>query len=316
MPKPKADTEARTSHAKKCLAHREGNGTTVRLKYHQPFDWQAIVSFLAARAIDGVEKLQDGRYIRSISIKQTPALVEITNMAKASCLEARIFIDDEANLAAITSRLAQMFDLDADVTAIGAVLKRDPLLEPLVARRPGLRVVRNWDSFELAIRAVLGQQVTLEAGRKLTQTLVQRCASNFTLRQGFDSDINALFPSAEQVAQADLTPLPMPTARKRTLVALANAALDDANLFQRLASIEETTARLQLIKGVGEWTAHYIAMRGCNEPDAFPASDAALLRNMGLITGEKPHKHDFIEYAQRWRPWRSYAAQHLWLSQR
>jgi AraC family transcriptional regulator of adaptative response / DNA-3-methyladenine glycosylase II len=156
----------------------------------------------------------------------------------------------------------------------------------------------GWDGFEVAMRAVLGQQVSVAAARRLLGRLVQLCGTRS-------------FPTATEVLAADLAPLGMPGARRATVTAVASAALEDPLLFRRRASAEDTVSRLRAIRGVGEWTAQYIALRGAREPDAFPAGDLGLLR--GAAAGAaRPTPAQLLERAERWRPFRAYAAQHLW----
>jgi AraC family transcriptional regulator of adaptative response / DNA-3-methyladenine glycosylase II len=287
-------------------------GVTVHLYYRPPYDWPAMITFLAARALDGIEKVKDERYLRTLMYAGEIGSVDVTHQADACCLAVQIKMPSARSLMPIINRLRQMFDLAADVTMIGETLTRDPLLQPLIVNRPGLRLPTAWDSFELAMRAILGQQVTLQAGRRLTQTLVRLCGHQIPPASRNEPTLGWLFPTAAQVAAADLTLLAMPKARKRALQALANAALQDPLLFEASASIEQTVVRLSAIKGIGEWTAHYIAMRAARASDAFPASDVALLRYMERHQGSRPSKIAFNERAQQWRPWRAYAAQHLW----
>jgi AraC family transcriptional regulator of adaptative response / DNA-3-methyladenine glycosylase II len=215
-------------------------------------------------------------------------------------------------LPAIVARIRRVFDLGADVAAIGAHLALDPWLAPLIAERPGLRAPGGWDGFELAVRAVLGQQVTVEAARRLATRLTQMCRTGLPAGQRNRPELRQAFPAAAQVAKADLSSLGMPAARKDALVALARAALEDPSLFQAQGTVEETVARLCAIRGVGEWTAHYIALRAVRETDAFPASDVGLLRGAAIRVGARPSPAVLQDRAETWRPWRAYAAQHLW----
>ena len=210
------------------------------------------------------------------------------------------------------ARIRRVFDLGADVATIGAHLAQDPLLAPLIAERPGLRAPGGWDGFELAMRAVLGQQVTVEAARRLAGQLVRLCGAAVPAEQRGHAALMFAFPTAAQVAAADLASLGMPNARKAALVALAEAALADPLLFQPLGTVEDTVARLRAIRGVGEWTAQYIALRAVREPDAFPASDIGLLRGAAGHGGTRPSPAELHGRAEPWRPWRAYAAQHLW----
>jgi AraC family transcriptional regulator of adaptative response / DNA-3-methyladenine glycosylase II len=175
-----------------------------------------------------------------------------------------------------------------------------------------LRAPGGWDGFELAVRAVLGQQVSVEAARRLAGQLVRLCGTTVPVEQRSHPALALTFPSPAQVASAHLASLGMPNARKRALLALAEAVLADPLLFQPLGTVEETVARLRTIRGVGEWTAQYIALRAVREPDAFPASDIGLLRGAAIRGGLRPSPAELNGRAEPWRPWRAYAAQHLW----
>jgi AraC family transcriptional regulator, regulatory protein of adaptative response / DNA-3-methyladenine glycosylase II len=294
---------------------REGSvaavGVTVRLRYRPPYDWQAMLSYLRARAVDGVEEVEGEVYRRTVLQDGGIGTVEIAHLVERESLAATIRFPCVRALPGIVARIRRVFDLAADVAAIGAHLAQDPLLAPLVAARPGLRAPGGWDGFELAVRAVLGQQVSVEAGRRLAGQLVQICGTAIPAELGTPA-LRQSFPSPAQVAAADLGALGMPGARKAALVALAEAALSDPHLFQPLATIEDTVARLRNIRGVGEWTAHYIALRAVRETDAFPASDIGLLRSAAGRDGLRPSPAELTGRAEPWRPWRAYAAQHLW----
>jgi AraC family transcriptional regulator of adaptative response / DNA-3-methyladenine glycosylase II len=292
-------------------------GVTVRLRYRPPYDWDAMLAFLRGRAIDGVERLDGERYVRSVAHDGKVGTVEIVHVPDRESLAVTIRFPCVRALPAIIARVRRAFDLGADVTSIGAHLAKDRLLAPLVAKRPGLRVPGGWDGFELAMRAVLGQQVTVEAGRRLAVQLVQACGGSLPVgprREAGEPGVSRVFPTAAQVAAADLSVLGMPGSRRSTLVALAEAALAEPRLFEPLATIEDTVARLCAIRGVGDWTAHYIALRAAREPDAFPASDVGLLRGAADRKGVRPSPSALTARAQRWRPWRAYAAQHLWVA--
>ncbi|HET9622499.1 MAG TPA: AlkA N-terminal domain-containing protein [Kofleriaceae bacterium] len=287
---------------------------TAWLAYRPPYDWPAMRAFFAARAIDGVEHVDRvggrDRYVRSFVHGDTPGTVAIVHVPARARLAVTIRCADRAAVPAVLARVRRVFDTGADVAAIAAHLAHDDLLAPLVARRPGLRVPGGWDGFELAMRAVLGQQVTVEAARRLAGQLVRLCGGAVA-----DPDhpaVTRTFPRSADVAAADLSSLGMPGARKRTLIAIAEAALAEPRLFEPLATIEATVARLCTIRGVGAWTAHYIALRAAREPDAFPASDIGLLRGAAGPDGARPTPDALAARAERWRPWRAYAAQHLW----
>jgi AraC family transcriptional regulator of adaptative response / DNA-3-methyladenine glycosylase II len=287
-------------------------GVTVRLRYRAPYDWPAMLSYLGARAVDGVERVDGGRYARTLTEDGETGTIEVVHLPAIACVAATIRVTGVRALPAIVARTRRVFDLGADLTAIGAHLARDPLLAPLVTERPGLRAPGGWDGFELAVRAVLGQQVSVEAGRQLARRLTRLCGTPLGAAHGVDRALTLVFPGPAQVAAAHLGSLGAPEARRQTLVALAQAALDDPHLFQPLGTIEETVARLRAIRGIGDWTAHYIALRAVREPDAFPAADVVLLRSFARQRGARPSPAELLDRAERWRPWRAYAAQHLW----
>ncbi len=287
-------------------------GVTVRLSYRPPYDWEAMLAFLKARAIDGVEWIDGGVYRRTVQQDGLAGIVEISHLPEQASLSAAIRFPSVRALPAIVGRIRRVFDLGADVAAIGAHLAQDPLLAPLIAQRPGLRAPGGWDGFELAVRAVLGQQVTVVAARKLGSRLAQLCGTALPAGQGCRPELRLAFPTAAEVAHADLSSVGMPAARKAALLAFAQAALRDSALFQPQGTVEETVARLRAIRGIGDWTAHYIALRAVRETDAFPASDIGLLRGAGIGVGTRPSPSVLQGRAEIWRPWRAYAAQHLW----
>lgn len=279
-------------------------GVTVRLRYRAPYDWDAMLAWLRARAVDGVERVTSDTYFRTVLHEGEAGTIEVVHRPKDHALAVTVDFPRVRALAALVARVRRLFDLDADVKSIGAHLARDPLLKPLVRARPGLRTPGAWDGFELAVRAVLGQQVTVEAGRRLTSRLVETCGGRVPAGR--------LFPGPAEVARADLSSLGMPRARKAALLSVATAALREPTLFEPLATLEQTVARLRAIPGLGDWTAQYVALRAAREPDAFPCTDVALLRGAQGKHRARPTPAQLLERAERWRPWRAYAAQHLW----
>jgi AraC family transcriptional regulator of adaptative response / DNA-3-methyladenine glycosylase II len=288
------------------------SGVVVRLRYRAPYDWPFMLSYLAARAIPGIERVDGGRYARSVEMGGTFGSVEIGQDAARDCLAATIRFPDMRALPGIVARIRRVFDLDADMALIGAHLAQDPQLAPLIAARPGLRAPGGWDGFELATRAILGQQVTVTAGRQLAAKLVAICGSPLPEHAQIEPSLQRAFPTPRQVVGADLSPLGMPNARRQALHAMAEAALADPELFRAGGDVAATIAKLCAIKGIGDWTAHYIALRVVREPDAFPASDIGILRGATPPGGERPTPQALLQMAEAWRPWRAYAAQHLW----
>jgi AraC family transcriptional regulator of adaptative response / DNA-3-methyladenine glycosylase II len=289
-----------------------GGGITVLLRYRPPYDWTATLSYLRKRAIPGVEHVSADQYSRTIEIDGTSGTVVVTH-AQPNALRARICCPKLAALPAVIARLRRLFDLTADPDAIGAHLSLDPMLAPLVAMRPGLRVPGAWDGFELAVRAILGQQITVSAASALTGRLVE--AHGKLIRAGAAAaGLTHLFPSPRTLAAADLRKLGIPTQRATAVTSLSAATATDPSIFSARHSLEEAVLRLRSVRGIGEWTAQYIAMRELREPDAFPAADLGLLRAMAEVGGRRLTERELLVRAQCWRPWRAYAAHHLWAS--
>ncbi|MFL1503411.1 DNA-3-methyladenine glycosylase family protein [Pseudomonas sp. O64] len=282
----------------------------MRLAYQAPYDWAAMVGFLSARAITGLETVEAGVYRRSISVNGLLGWISVAPGA-GDWLEVDVEFPDAAALPEIERRLRAMFDLDAQPELINAQLAVDPLMAQLVAVRPGLRVPGTWDGLELAIRAVLGQQITVVAAIRLAGKLVAQYGQPL---QTPYAGITHVFPTAEVLAAADLATLGMPKARGRTLSGVALALLDDSQLFEPKASLQEGVARLVALAGIGDWTAQYIAMRQLREPDAFASGDIGLINALAALEGGPVSARELLARAEAWRPLRAYAAQHLWTS--
>jgi AraC family transcriptional regulator of adaptative response / DNA-3-methyladenine glycosylase II len=283
----------------------------LKLPYRPPYDFAAMLRFLKLRAIPGVEAVTDRRYARTIEIDGAQGSIAVEAGAGA-WLTATIRCPQVKALPVIIARIRRVFDLAADPVAIGQHLSEDPALARLVAARPGLRVPGAWDGFELAVRAVLGQQITVVAASKLAGKLVQAHGTPLPSAPAAIAGLTHLFPAPERLATSDLAALGMPRQRAATLSALAAAVLRDPAIFGARRSLEDAIAALRSLSGIGEWTAQYIAMRQLREPDAFPAADIGLLRAMADAAGNRPTPADLLARAEAWRPWRAYAAIHLW----
>ncbi|HEX8813587.1 MAG TPA: methylated-DNA--[protein]-cysteine S-methyltransferase, partial [Terracidiphilus sp.] len=287
----------------------EAEGITLKLPYAPPYDWDGMIDFLRARAIRGIEAVDDRRrYRRSIALEGAQGVISVEPDDRDPALRVSIRFPQVSALAGIVRCVRRIFDLSADPLAIRDDLGRDPLLAPLVAARPGLRVPGAWDGFEIAVRAILGQQITVVAAVNLAAKLVAKYGE--PLRSVCGDGLTHVFPTPDRIAEADL--LGMPAARARALSAVAAAALADPNLFSPSQTLEDTIAKLRSIRGIGEWTAQYIAMRVLREPDAFPAADIGLLRALTRAEEGRPSTAEVVARAEAWRPWRAYAAQHLW----
>jgi AraC family transcriptional regulator of adaptative response / DNA-3-methyladenine glycosylase II len=293
-----------------------GEAISLTLRYRPPYDWDAMLAFLAMRAIPGVEvvdmSVAGGVYRRVIALDGAVGTIAVRPI-DSDRLSVAVRFPKASALPRILARVRGVFDLSADPVGIGAVLSRDPDLARMVGLRPGLRVPGAWDGFELAVRAILGQQITVVQARKLAGDLV--AAHGEPLAQPWaEPGLTHAFPSAERLAAADLSGMKMPGARIRCLSAMAQALADDPNLLSPTAGLDEMVQRLRALPGIGEWTAQYIAMRQLREPDAFPAADVALMRALADADGVRPTAEQLLARAEAWRPWRAYAALHLWAS--
>jgi AraC family transcriptional regulator, regulatory protein of adaptative response / DNA-3-methyladenine glycosylase II len=283
---------------------------TLLLRYRPPYDWRAMLDFLRARAIAGVESVEGDVYRRTIGLNDLHGTVAV-QPADGNALRAVVRFPKLSALPNIIARLRRVFDLAADPDAIALQLTKDVALAPLVAARPGLRVPGAWDGFELAVRTVLGQQITVPAAIGLAGRLVARFGEKL---QDPDPILTHVFPEPGVLADVDLSILGMPKSRAKTLSAVAAAVVADPQIFAAGRSLEEAVAQLRALPGIGEWTAQYIAMRQLREPDAFPAADIGLMRAMVNSKGVRPSANQLLAHAEQWRPWRAYAAQHLWAS--
>jgi AraC family transcriptional regulator of adaptative response / DNA-3-methyladenine glycosylase II len=274
-----------------------------RLRFRPPFDWKGMLAFLVPRAIPGVEAVEGESYRRSISLNGNHGYFEVSLDEANNALAVRVEFGDPRSLFFITERIRAMFDLNADWASIGQNLRTDPVLAARVEAHPGLRVPGCWSGFELAVRAILGQQVTVRGASTLAGRLVKAFGEAFTAAGG----ITHIFPRPEALADADFAGIGLPRARAETIRALARAFRDGRISFDAVVDSAEFLARLCEIPGIGQWTAQYVAMRALGEPDAFPSSDLGLQRALDLKSARELERR-----AEAWRPWRAYAAVHLW----
>lgn len=283
----------------------------LKLPFTPPYDWQAMIGFLAARAIPEVEEVVDGRYRRSFQIGASRGIFEVSGPEDGAYLKTTIRIDQIGGLAAVVARLRHLFDLDADIGEIDRHLATDSLLAPLVAARPGIRVPGAWSDFELAVRAVFGQQVSVAGAT----TLAGRLTKDFgkPLPEDLRSPgVTLLFPEAEAIAHIDPAAIGLPARRARCLESLAAAMAAEPTLLGFGEDLTAKIGRLTALPGIGPWTAHYIAMRALRETDAFPQGDLGLLRALGR-EGQRAGPAELAARAEFWRPWRAYAALRLWI---
>lgn len=274
-----------------------------RLRFRPPYDWDGMLRFLAARATPGVESVEAGTYSRTISALGSHGWIDVALDWENDTLLVRVQFGDPRALFFIVERIRAMFDLNADWVSIAPSLRSDPVLGRWVNAEPGLRVPGCWSGFELAIRAILGQQITVKGATALAGTLVR----TFGQRVSNGGSLTHLFPTPEVLAEADLGRIGMPRSRSATIRAFAKAVCQGQVSFEGIIATDEFLARLCEIPGIGKWTAQYIAMRALGEPDAFPSGDIGLLRALGL-----DNPRDLERRAEAWRPWRAYATMYLW----
>lgn len=298
-------TPSQLRRLRQSTAVSEGGQYTFRLAYRPPYEWNALLDFLAARAIPGVEAVVDGRYRRGIVLDKRHGIIEVSHAAPAHALNLCIRFSEPSALLRIVARVRRMFDLEADPALIARHFRRDALLGPSMRRRAGLRIPGAWDGFELAVRAILGQQVTVAGASKRAGVLAQQHGEPLALADG---DLTRLFPAPATLAPIE--PDGIPAVRARAIQALAQAVASGDLRLEPDAAPEQLLQRLKAIPGIGDWTAQYIAMRALGEPDALPAADLVLLRNAGNGKALKPKQ--LLDRAEAWRPWRAYAAMHLW----
>lgn len=296
----RANTETRSEH------------TSLRLDYVAPYDWDGIAGFLGARALAGVEALEitnsgSPKYKRTLITSEGPGWLSVRPDGVRS-LRVDVHAPRTRELPALLMKLRRVFDLDARPQRISEHLAKDPRFAPMVALRPGLRLPGAFDVFELAVRAVLGQQVTVRAAT----TVGGRLVAAFGRRVKLDTEnLTHLSPDAAVIARASesaLAQLGMPGARARTLQGLAKAFCSDPTLAHG-STAEELIPKLQQIDGIGPWTAQYVAMRALGFPDAFPSSDLAVMKALGVTKSK-----DAERLVEPLRPWRAYAVMHLWAS--
>jgi AraC family transcriptional regulator of adaptative response / DNA-3-methyladenine glycosylase II len=290
-----------------------GGRIVLRLARREPFAWDALLAFLAARAVPGVEEAVGGSFRRSLRLPHGPAVVELSDDGDA--VRATLALADPRDLGPAVARCRRLLDLDADPVAVAEALGGDPLLGALVRAVPGRRSPGTVDGPELAIRAVLGQGVSVAAARSLVGQLV---AAHGTPLPAAHGGVTHLFPAAADLAAADLAAadlaaLPVPAARRAAVGRVAAAVADGVLDLAAGADRGDAVRRLLGIRGVGPWTAAYVAMRALGDPDAFPPGDAALRRAITALGGPSD-AGGIAELAPRWRPWRAYAVHHLWAS--
>lgn len=296
---------------------------TLRLSYRPPLDFPQLLAFMAKRAIPGIERVDADSYQRVIGDADAAGWIRVREAGvREAATRPELLLDighaDPRAIPDIVRRVRRMFDLDADLRAVHAVLEADPLLQRAMRLHPGLRVPCAWDGFELAVRAVLGQQISVAGATTLARRLVDGWGEPRTgtaaARSALErADLDRAFPSPERLRDAPLETIGLPRTRAATLRALSAAVADGRLSFEGGQRLEDFVKRAVALPGIGAWTAQYIAMRALALPDAFPAGDLVLQQRLGPDAGVARLSERATEArSQAWRPWRAYAVLHLW----
>lgn len=276
---------------------------SLRLAVRRPFDADGLIGFLRPRAIEGVEHVGDRRYARAIQLPHGPGVVDLELTDET--VYARLELTALADLQAAVQRCRRLLDLDADPSAVDATLAGDPLLATLVEQRPGVRVPGQVDGFEVAVRAIVGQQVSVAGAATILSRMAAGHGEQVELPLAVELGLTRTFPSPAAIARLSPDGFSMPRSRAAALLAVARASAAGELILDPGADREDTRQALLALPGIGPWTADYVRLRAFNDPDVMMTTDLVLKRAL--------RTHEIgIERTERWRPWRSYAALHLW----
>jgi AraC family transcriptional regulator, regulatory protein of adaptative response / DNA-3-methyladenine glycosylase II len=287
----------------------EGGTSILQLSYRPPYNWMGVLTFLAARALKGIEHVTDDSYARTVQLGKVKGWIRVTQSKKKHALLVEFTHSLTPVLPALLGRVRALFDLDARPDVIARRLRRDARLAPAVNANPGLRVPGAFNGFEMGLRAILGQQVTVRAATTIAGRFVQAFGESIVTPL---PELNRLTPAPARIASARLDDIArhgIVAARARSIIALAEVQGAGALCLDGGAhhDPDDSIRRLAELPGIGPWTAHYIAMRALRWPDAFPKEDIAVRKNLGGVTAKEAEV-----MSQPWRPWRSYAVMHVW----
>ncbi|MGA8635507.1 MAG: AlkA N-terminal domain-containing protein [Candidatus Dormiibacterota bacterium] len=287
-------------------------GLALRLTFAGPLDWEAMLGYLSARAISGVEHVEAGVYRRTVTVDGDPGAIEVA-MGGPDHLRLIAHLPHWGGLVHVVHQARRIFNLDFEIDRANDLLGRDPLLGGRIASLPGLRVPGTWDPFEVGVRAIIGQQVTVAGAGTIIGRLVAR--HGMPVAGLGQLGLTHTFPSAEELADADLTATGLTGARIAAIHNFARAVAASQICLDRSRPLDAQVRSLVAVPGLGPWTANYLALR-MGEADAFPSADLGLRRGVESLTGSAATAGDVGVLAERWRPWRGHAAMHLWFSPR
>ena len=285
-----------------------GTALTVKLPCRMPLDWRALLAFFSARATPGVESVDGDRYLRTVTIDGQPGVIDLRQDKDSIALTMHGI--STPGIFFVVQRCREMFDLDAPMREIATVLSRDTVLGRLLEKNPGIRVPGAWDGFELTVRAILGQQISVKAATTIAGRIANTYGESYR-DHGFPG-LTHVFPEPERLARARFNNTGLTRGRAETLRRVAQAVVTGSLSFDAAQDPEAFRESLIAIPGIGEWTAQYVAMRALKNPDAFPAADLGLLRAFDEPGRQRLRPTQLEEISQGWRPWRAYAALLLW----
>lgn len=279
----------------------EADGIEITLSYRPPFDWESLLDFFRSHHIAGSETITDETYERVFRFASSVGFLRVTHQSDESCLKLRVFVDDPTHLFTVAQRVRRMFDLDSDPLLVANCFRGNRFMNSLSKRYPGLRLARGWDPFESAISTILGQLVSLRQARELVRQVVENYGEKIS--HPISGDTSYLFPAPEKLVASDLKAVKTTQVRREAIREFCQRVVEKDIDLHLPVDDESLIKRLLSIRGIGIWTAQYIALRATGSTDAFPETDLILKRALG--------QHEDIELAQL-RPWRSYAAVYLW----
>lgn len=280
---------------------------TLQLAYRPPYDWKSILEFLRAREVKEVEHITDAFYARTVRLGKNSGWIKVTHAPEKPFLNVEVAYPLTPVLPALLGRLRNLFDLSARPDVIAESLKKDSRLKHAIMSQPGLRVPGAFNTFEMAVRAILGQQITVKAATTVSCRFAE--AFGEKINTPFP-ELSRLSPSPERIAKAtvdQIARLGIISTRAKSIIALAKAYVSGHLQLEAGSDPETSIKQLVRLPGVGDWTAHYIAMRTLRWPDAFPKEDIAVRKKLGGVTAKQAEA-----MSQAWRPWRSYAVMHIW----
>lgn len=303
--------ELRNAGSKSQASERRAT-LSVRLAYRQPFDWHALLDFFRPRLTPGVEAIDGSHYIRALKLHGTEFIIDVTEGDSAGYLLLTLRGADTQSIFETVQRAREVFDLDAPIADVESALCADPLLKQLLKGRRGIRVPGAWDGFELTIRAILGQQISVKAATTIAGRIALRYGEALQSAAASESapGIGFLFPTPERLMRARFNNIGLVTSRAETLRRVSAAVVNGELTFDAAIDPQRFCEKLKSIKGIGDWTAQYVMMRTLKNPDAFPASDLGLLKAFDHTRATTPA--ELARRAEHWQPWRAYAAMLLW----